>query len=284
MNQVNIFAIFAGVAIVIGDVLALLSVFGSALVLITGITSFVRKKHIRFGAQELQWSFTGLVLGVGGQICLLISPQKPDLEGIFRMPIQTVNFLLMLSFCLLALGYLIRRAAKQQAGYIEAVPRRGRSSRKNLASGKEFNAPNQRQSSNPSNPRERKKAVTIPNDDIQQEVAWVFNTLYPVKARVDNPPKGKINIKLYDNQDTLVGVVQVSQDPEDKFLPPTVLNTLNSYKSKANIAKAFFVTTAMFRDDTAVQAKEMGISLVDGPLLDAWRKRARAKSEDTNKA
>ncbi|HVO43589.1 MAG TPA: restriction endonuclease [Aggregatilineales bacterium] len=221
----------------------------------------------------------GLVFGIGGQICLLISPQKTDLEGmLIRMPIQTVNLLLLLSFCLLTLGFLIRRAAKKQPGFIEPAPRRRASARKNLASGNEFNRADLQQYSNTPDPRQRKKAVTIPEEDIEQEVAWVFNTLYPVKARVDNPPKGKINIKLFDEQGKMLGVVQVSRDPEDTFLPPTALSSLNSYKSKANVAKAFFVTTGMFRDDTSAQAKEMGISLVDGPLLDAWRKRARAKS------
>src|SRR5260221_12448782 len=185
MNQISIFAIFAGVAIVVGDILALLSVFGSALVLLTGIGSFIRKKHIRFGAQELQWSFMGLVFGIGGQICLLISPQKADLEGIFlRMPVQTVNFLLLISFCVLTLGYLIRRAAKNRVGYIESAPSKRQSRRKNLSSGNEFNRPDVQQNSQISDTRRRKKAITIPNEDIEQEVAWVFNTLYPVKARV----------------------------------------------------------------------------------------------------
>ena len=279
MNQFDMFSMFALAGYIIGDVLAVMSVVGSALVLLIGIVSFVWKKHIKFEGQELQWSLMGLIVGTGLQICLLIRPQKANLEGfIFQMPMQTVNLLLGLSFCLFILGLLIRRAAKRRPGYIGPVARRRTSSRKNLASGKEFNHFDVQQRSNLPDPRQRNKAVTIPNVDIEQEVAWVFSTLYPVKARVDSPSTGKINIKLYDQQGAIVGVVQVSQDPEDSFLPPTVLSTLNSYRSKAKIAKAFFVTTGMFRDDTSAQAKDMGISLVDGPLLDAWRKRARAKS------
>src|SRR5260221_9863725 len=110
MNQLDVFAMFALVAYLIGDFLAVISVVGSALVLFIGIVSFVWKKHIKFEGQELQWSLMGLIVGTGLQICLLIRPQKTNSEGfIFQMAMQTVNLLLGLSFCLLILCLLIRR-------------------------------------------------------------------------------------------------------------------------------------------------------------------------------
>lgn len=150
--------------------------------------------------------------------------------------------------------------------------------RKDLATGQEFNeAQLRRDQMTAIDAKDRSKAVTIPSHEFDQEVAWLFNTLYPVQAQVDSTGKGKINIKLYNDKKALVGIVQASQDAEDKIIKPIMLKSLNSYKSKANLSRAFFVTTGMFDDDTLQQAKMMGITLVDGPLLDAWRKRAKVK-------
>ncbi len=166
------------------------------------------------------------------------------------------------------------------AAIVYRAVKRGSTTR-NLATGREFNT-RSLQRNNPSTvaPSYRAKAVTIPSHEFDQEVASLFSAMYPVKAKVDAPGKGKINIKLYNDSGTMVGVVQASQDAEGRFLKPEVLRSLNSYKSKANLPKAFFVTTAMFGDDTLQQAKMMGITLVDGPLLEAWRKRARAKQQE----
>jgi len=115
MSPMNVIDVFAGVMLVGGDMFALLCLFGSALLFLTGLLSLLRKKRIRFGGQELQWSILGLVFGVSGQFCLLNSPQTLDskFEGIImQMPVQTVNLLFLLSFCLLILGFLLRRAVR----------------------------------------------------------------------------------------------------------------------------------------------------------------------------
>jgi hypothetical protein len=76
-----------------------------------------------------------------------------------------------------------------------------------------------------------------------------------VTAEVDTSGKGKIHIKTYNDKRAMVGIAQASRDAEGKLLKPDVLRSLNSYKSKANLPRAFFVTTAMFGDETLKQAK-----------------------------
>ncbi len=131
--------------------------------------------------------------------------------------------------------------------------------------------------SEPAASRTRKKAITIPDEQFQEEVAWVFSSLFPVRGKVEIRDGGKIHVKLYNDKDVLVGVVQASQDNERRALQPSVLRTLNSYKSKSGVPRAFLVTTACFSDELRQQAKVVRIDLVDGVLLDEWRKRARAK-------
>src|SRR5258708_8341025 len=184
---------------------------------------------------------------------------------------SVLYFAIVLSVSFLVYGVI--------AAIVYRAVKRGSTTR-NLATGREFNT-RSLQRNNPSTvaPSYRAKAVTIPSHEFDQEVASLFSAMYPVKAKVDAPGKGKINIKLYNDSGTMVGVVQASQDAEGRFLKPEVLRSLNSYKSKANLSRAFLVTTAMFGDDTLQQAKMMGITLIDVPLLDAWRKRAKAREQ-----
>jgi hypothetical protein len=148
--------------------------------------------------------------------------------------------------------------------------------RQDLATGREFDDPALHQVASPA--RDRQKAVTIPSEEFDKEVAWLFECVYPVKTKVDTSGKGKINITIYNDKQALIGVAQASQDADDKWVRPEALKSLNSYKAKANLARAFFVTTGKFTDDTLEQAQMMGITLIDGQLLDNWRKKAKAKA------
>lgn len=150
--------------------------------------------------------------------------------------------------------------------------------RRDLATGHEFEDKDIQQAKAAPASRDRKKAITIPQEQFDKEVAWLFESIYPVKARVDTTGKGKINITLHNDKQALVGVAQASQDADDKWVRPEALKSLNSYKTKANLSRAFFVTTGKFTDDTLEQAKMMGITLVDGQLLDSWRRKVKAKS------
>src|SRR5262245_5604507 len=78
--------------------------------------------------------------------------------------------------------------------------------------------------------------------DFEQEVATLFGAMYPIKAKVDNPRKGKINCKLYDANGALAGVVQVSPDNEAATLGPDALRTLNAYKAKSGVPRALLVS------------------------------------------
>ncbi len=201
-----------------------------------------------------------------------IAPNLPVLEPYLRSQdgntvILSWTFVMIGTFLLYTyLAMLIYRVAKR------SVSSRGLASRRQLS--RPWVPPVQPE---PATARMRKKAITIPDEQFQEEVAWVFSSLFPVQGKVAIREGGKIHIKLYNDKNALVGVVQASQDDERKVLLPSVLRILNSYKSKSGVPCAFLVTTARFSDELRKQAKAMQIDLVDGLLLDEWRKRARAK-------
>ncbi len=101
--------IFGGVALVIGDILAGMSLLGSALLLVTAFTAGSRSRgSIR--ERALQWSVMGLVFGIGCQVCLFLSHQDTHPEGfMLRIQPELVNLMLGLSLVVFVLATVIRR-------------------------------------------------------------------------------------------------------------------------------------------------------------------------------
>jgi hypothetical protein len=95
----SVIDVFASLGQTIDDVLAIISIIGSAILL---LGAFVSDKPIgRFG-EIANWSILGLVFGIICQVSIAITHPSFDRVGIFiRMPYGTVNFILTLSFVML---------------------------------------------------------------------------------------------------------------------------------------------------------------------------------------
>jgi uncharacterized membrane protein len=103
MELLNIFAMMG---MVIDDILAILSVVGSAMLF---VVSFSKAPMRRYGTIA-NWSIGGLVVGSLFQISMAITGTTPEMVGIvFRMTPMMANGLLGLSLLLLVGRWLIRR-------------------------------------------------------------------------------------------------------------------------------------------------------------------------------
>lgn len=119
------------------------------------------------------------------------------------------------------------------------------------------------------------RAVNLSPSDFEEEVAWVFARLFSLKPqRVGGKGDGGIDINLYNDRGTLVGIVQAKRYGANKTLNPSFLRELDSCKRRLGVRRAFLVTTAQFSAETRQQAKNMGIDLVDGRLFEEWRAKA----------
>jgi hypothetical protein len=139
----------------------------------------------------------------------------------------------------------------------------------------------------PNQPQQQQKGQLVPAarltpTQFEREVAWVFSQLMPVKPQlVGGAGDGGIDIKLYADTGTLVGIVQAKRFNERQALNPSFLRDLDSCKRRLGVRRAFLVTTARYSPAVCEQAKEMGIDLVDGPLFEKWRKQAHEKAQST---
>ncbi len=123
-------------------------------------------------------------------------------------------------------------------------------------------------------------AVTLSSAEFEQEVAWVFGTLFKLQAEVvGRANDGGIDVKLYDSGGTLVGIIQAKRYDEKKTLNPSFLRELDSCKRRMGVAHAYLVTTARFSADLRRQAEEMHIDLVDGSTFEEWRQQAYARAK-----
>jgi hypothetical protein len=99
--------IFAGIGIVVGDLLAILSVIGSVILFVGALVS---NSPMRKFGQIANWSVMGLVFGVIFQFSMAITGTTPELIGaVVRMKPIMVNGLLTLSFVLLVGRWWLRR-------------------------------------------------------------------------------------------------------------------------------------------------------------------------------
>jgi hypothetical protein len=98
----SIFDMFAGVAIFIGDVLAILSLIGSIAIFAVGFRNLGADRRIRVPSQMQLWSFLGLFVGVLGYIGLVVSNTKAERIGLFfKMSPTVFGGILLLSLILL---------------------------------------------------------------------------------------------------------------------------------------------------------------------------------------
>ena len=100
--------LFAGIAFLLTDVLALLSVLGSTTVLLGTVIATVRGRRFRAPEQLLMWSVGGLLFGTAGILLLTFSPGfGPKPSPWLGYSWATISWLLLLSLLLLVVSKLL---------------------------------------------------------------------------------------------------------------------------------------------------------------------------------
>jgi hypothetical protein len=106
--MVTLLDLLAGVAFLLTDVLALLSVLGSALVFLGTAVAAAFGRRFRAPEQILTWSIGGLLFGTVGLLLLTLSleysPKPSPWLGYSR---ATIGWLLLLSFLLVVASKLL---------------------------------------------------------------------------------------------------------------------------------------------------------------------------------
>jgi len=111
--------------------------------------------------------------------------------------------------------------------------------------------------------------------DFEHEVAWLINVTTDQKAIVTGGAgDGGVDIKVYSGK-RLVGIVQCKRYDPNSTLPPGYIRELYAAKQQHGVRTAYLVTTARFGAQAHVQAKALGIQLIDGEKLIRMRKNAR---------
>jgi MFS family permease len=130
-------------------------------------------------------------------------------------------------------------------------------------------------------PTRAKKNITYPSsyqlspDDFENEVAWVFEQLYPVQARITGGAgDGGVDVVFYDRQGQMVGIAQCKRYRPGKLLAPTHLRDLDSVRLRSGAAKAYLITTARFSQASFAQAQAWSIHLIDGAEFERLRTEA----------
>jgi hypothetical protein len=107
-NLAGFIQVFGGIGMVINDFFAAISVFGSAILLLSAI--FFPNASPRKLADFSYWSIAGLAMGGLFQVCLYINGNVPEKIGIFlRLSPGVVNVLFVLSFLLLMARFWVMR-------------------------------------------------------------------------------------------------------------------------------------------------------------------------------
>lgn len=89
---------------------------------------------------------------------------------------------------------------------------------------------------------------------------------------------GGIDIKVFNTDNRLVGVVQCKLLAKGKSVFPSHIRDLNTVKHYNHVNTAYLVTTGHFSDDSRNLAKELGIRLIDGDELQRLRQQAIKRS------
>lgn len=124
-----------------------------------------------------------------------------------------------------------------------------------------------------------KPAHTLSPSDFENEVAWVLEQLYPVKAKcVGGMGDGGIDIELYDvESQTRRVIVQCKRYLPNRTVPPSEIRDLDSCRRRTGVRQALLVTTGRFSEQTQNEAKSWGIDLMDGAKFEEARTAAYRK-------
>ena len=95
--------------LLMGDLLAVISVVGSALMLLTFIVNLIAGRRVLTETEQiLRWSILGLILGTAGLVLLIVTGTRTEQVGvIFRLSPAMVGVLLIASCVLLVIRVVL---------------------------------------------------------------------------------------------------------------------------------------------------------------------------------
>jgi hypothetical protein len=107
----SVFDIYAGIAYLLLDVMAFLSVVGSAILAIVSIISASSGRQFRAPEKIYMWSIGGLFVGIFGLVSFTLSGEysKVETTPFFDLSMTTVWLLYALSASLLVVSQVVRR-------------------------------------------------------------------------------------------------------------------------------------------------------------------------------
>lgn len=112
------------------------------------------------------------------------------------------------------------------------------------------------------------------SDEFEHEVATIINQLTGHQTEVcGGSDDGGIDVKVFNAQNRLIGIVQCKQFKPGKAVAPSYVRELNTVKHYHHVNVAYLVTTGRFTDKTMRLAKELGVRLIDGDRLNSMRRK-----------
>lgn len=117
----------------------------------------------------------------------------------------------------------------------------------------------------------KQKAAT----EFEYEVAGLIHKLTGKRTEVvGGSGDGGIDIKVYDEQGRMVGIVQCKNLAAHKTVYPAHIRDLNTVRHFHHVNIAYLVSTGRFTEDSQKLAKQLGIRLIDGQALQRLRQQA----------
>lgn len=89
---------------------------------------------------------------------------------------------------------------------------------------------------------------------------------------------GGVDIEVYGQQGTLIGIVQCKRYDPNKALPPTFVRELAAVRYRTGVKKAYLATSTYFSEQTHYEAAQLGIELVSGDDLRKMMRTRRYQS------
>lgn len=125
---------------------------------------------------------------------------------------------------------------------------------------------------------QRNKAAS----EFEYEIASMINQLTGKKTQVvGGAGDGGVDIKVYDNDMRLVGIVQCKRIANNKTLSPSFIRELNAVKHHHQVNTAYLVTTGRFSQQSYDLAQKLGVRLIDGEALKSLRRQMVQSGKST---
>ena len=131
-------------------------------------------------------------------------------------------------------------------------------------------------------PRKKKKQTPT---EFEHEVARLIQMLSGKRTQVvGGAGDGGIDVKVFGEDNRLVGVVQCKLYAPNKALSPSYIRDLNTVRHYHHLNTAYLVTTGKFSQASQKLAQQLGIKLIDGASLEKLRNQANPSSNTNVKA